>query len=129
MSKGAIAQLEKNKKQDAEERVREREDIEVIPKSSDGRARTRNELLKQRREKNCASTASNFKSFRFGIHGGKPIPTFYANPAAKVNQNASTIEWYKHNQKATTTRAGGKEAAETADEIITQTRRKQNLRD
>mmetsp|Transcript_34056 Transcript_34056/g.42034 ORF Transcript_34056/g.42034 Transcript_34056/m.42034 type:complete len:220 (+) Transcript_34056:1096-1755(+) len=106
MTKGHQAALKKNKDIDAAERVREREDVEICVESSDGRARTRNQLLQQRRERAISSTLKHVKTFRGGIHGGKGLPTFYQNPAAKVDTTQLTIEWYKPSNQSETARAG-----------------------
>ena len=76
---GQEARIAKLKLKAAEERVRVPEQATEPKIALDEQARTRNQLIQQRKDREFAYNSQNFAKFKSGIHSGKPIPNFYSS--------------------------------------------------
>ena len=99
---GQEARIAKLKIKAAEERVRVPEQATEPKISLDEQARTRNQLIQQRKDREFAYNSQNFANFKSGIHSGKPIPNFYSSVQQRketeqdaTEKNETTVEWYK----------------------------------
>ena len=89
---GQISKIEKNKALGIKERERVPEAAidETAKVSVTEKASTLKSLLQQRHEKARLYNAQNFKTFKVGIHGGKPIPKFYVPPTSALASGDET---------------------------------------